>query len=100
MDACKLYPCGCYSRCDYIFYSRNNYYNRVYDNFKFKGVKSMTINDFARIGLFVLSSSVFALGTGIMGVLISDFTDDWSLSAWFIAILVYGITFAILFEMR
>ena len=36
----------------------------------------MTINDFARIGLFVLSSSVFALGTGIMGVLISDFTDD------------------------
>jgi hypothetical protein len=60
----------------------------------------MTINDFARIGLFVLSSSVFALGTGIMGVLISDFNDDWSLSAWFIAILVYGITFAILFEMR
>lgn len=60
----------------------------------------MTTNDFAHFGLFILASFLFALGTGIMGVLISDFTDDWSLSAWFIAILVYGITFSILFEMR
>lgn len=60
----------------------------------------MTINDFAHFGLFILASFLFALGTGVAGVLTSDFTDNWSFTAWITAILVYGITFAILFEMR
>jgi hypothetical protein len=60
----------------------------------------MNANDFANIGLFVSVSFLFALGTGIIGGLTSNFHDDWTLTAWLTAILVYGITFIILFEMR
>jgi len=60
----------------------------------------MTTNDFAYFGLFILASFLFALGTGIIGGVASGFTDDWTLTAWLTAIIVYGITFIILFEMR
>lgn len=60
----------------------------------------MTTNDFAHIGLIVITSFLFALGTGILGVLIPDDYDDWSLTAWLIGSFVYGITFSILYQMR
>ena len=60
----------------------------------------MTINDFAHIGLFVIASFLFALGTGIGGIVTSDISDDWAFTAWFIGIFVYGITFSLLFEIK
>ena len=60
----------------------------------------MTIYDFAHFGLFIIASFLFAFGTGIIGALTSDFTDEWTLTAWLTAIFVYGITFSLLFEIK
>ena len=60
MDACKLYPWVCYSCGDYIFYSRNNYYNRVYGNFRFRGVSGMNWILVIR----VISAFIFGLFLG------------------------------------
>lgn len=60
----------------------------------------MTIYDFAHFGLFIIASFLFAFGTGIIGILTSDFHDDWTIGAWLTAIFVYGITFSLLFEIK
>ena len=59
----------------------------------------MTIYDFAHFGLFIIASFLFAFGTGIIGILTSDY-DDWTMVAWLTAIFVYGITFSLLFEIK
>ena len=59
----------------------------------------MTINDFAHFGLFIIASFLFALGTGIIGILTSDY-DDWIMGAWLTGVFVYGITFSLLFEIK
>ena len=60
----------------------------------------MTTNDFAHIGLFISASFLFALVTGIIGLISADTQDDWTLTAWLTAVFVYGVTFSILFEMK
>ncbi len=61
----------------------------------------ISINDFAHIGLFFVSAFLFALGTGLAGAVIVCFNEDeFPIAAWLVAIIVYGITFAILYQMR
>ncbi len=61
----------------------------------------INVNDFAHIGLFFVSALVFALGTGILGGIITGFDYEYSsFAAWLVAIIVYGITFVILYQMR
>ena len=53
----------------------------------------MSVDDFAHIGVFVIASVGFALGTGLSGVLIAP--EDWkyiSLASWLVGIFVYGLT--------
>lgn len=64
MDACKLYPWGCYSYGDCIFYSRNNYYNRAYGNFRFIGV--------SRMGYVKLVASIILLAGMSTGSVLTD----------------------------
>ena len=72
VDACKLYPCGCCSRCGYIFYSRNNYYNRVYGIFRFRGVRNMTpIVAFFIAGLLVGLVVGFFIGWLFMCIIVA-----------------------------
>lgn len=53
----------------------------------------MSVNDFAHIGVFVISMIGFALGTGFFGALIDfgDF-DNVPLASWLVGIIVYGMT--------
>lgn len=58
----------------------------------------MTINDFAHIGLSVMSAFCFAFVTGVVGGIITKFDEDaFPVAAWITAIVVYGITFSILY---
>lgn len=53
----------------------------------------MTTNDFAHVGLFVISMIGFALGTGFFGAIISfDDPDKIPLAAWLVGMFVYGMT--------
>ncbi len=57
----------------------------------------INVNDFAHIGLFFVSAFFFALGTGIISSVVTDFDEyDFPIVAWLVAIVVYGITFTIL----
>ena len=61
----------------------------------------INVNDFAHIGLFFVSALIFALGTGMLGGIITCFDYEYFfLAAWLVAIIVYGITFTILYQMR
>ena len=53
----------------------------------------MNVNDFANVGVFVIAMIGFALGTGLVGLLIAP--DDWEeipLISWVVGIIVYGLT--------
>jgi hypothetical protein len=54
-------------------------------------------NVFTAIGLFVVSTLSFALVTACFGGTVTDFDrSDWSIFAWFIGAIIYGITFVVL----
>lgn len=55
---------------------------------------------FACIGQFVAAAFFFAVGTTMLGMLCANpkLRDDWFLEAWVIGIVIYGITFVILFN--
>lgn len=60
----------------------------------------MNINDFAHIGLCVMSAFCFAFVTGVVGGIVNEFDDDedaFPVAAWITAIVAYGITFSILY---
>lgn len=58
----------------------------------------MNVNDFAHIGLYVVSAFCFAFITGLIGGIIVKFDDEtFTVAAWIVAIVIYGITFSILY---
>lgn len=60
----------------------------------------LNINDFAHIGLCIVSAFLFALGTGLVGGIVTKFDDEtFFVAAWLTAIVAYGITFSILYQM-
>lgn len=53
----------------------------------------MSVNDFAHVGVFVIASVGFGLGTLLFGVLMaSDDSDYIALVSWLVGIFVYGLT--------
>lgn len=53
----------------------------------------MSVNDFANVGVFVIASIGFALGTGFFGVIISlDDCEYIPLASWLVGMFVYGLT--------
>ncbi len=53
----------------------------------------MSVNDFAHVGVLVIASVGFALGTGFFGAIISfDDCDHIPLAAWLVGMFVYGLT--------
>lgn len=53
----------------------------------------MTVNDLARVGVFVMSFIGFALGTGFIGAMMSlDDPDYIPLASWIVGMIVYGFT--------
>ena len=58
----------------------------------------MNINVFTGIGLFTVSTLSFAVVTATFGGVVTDFdSTDWSIFAWLIGAIIYGITFAVMF---
>lgn len=59
--------------------------------------------EFARIGLFVLSAFLFRSGTALIGGFLTynDKQDDdlWFI-AWLVGVITYGISFTILWNMK
>lgn len=53
----------------------------------------MSMNEFAHIGVFVVASIGFALGTGFFGAIITFDNEDYMpLASWIVGIFVYGLT--------
>ncbi len=53
----------------------------------------MSVNDFAHVGVLVIASVGFALGTGFFGALIAfGDLDNIPLTSWLVGIFVYGLT--------
>ena len=53
-------------------------------------------NIFTAIGLFFTSGGLFALVTAIFGGILTEFDrSDWSILAWIIGAIIYGITIAV-----
>ncbi len=60
----------------------------------------MNNNVFTGIGLFTVSSLSFAFVTACFGGVVTDFDSNnaWGIFAWFIGAIIYGITFAVMFN--
>lgn len=56
--------------------------------------------NFACIGQFAVSTFLFTIGTAVLAMLGTDAKaeKEWFPAAWVIGILVYGITFVILYN--
>lgn len=56
--------------------------------------------EFAYIGQFVISAFFFAVGTTILAMLCANpkIEKEWFPEAWIIGVVVYGITFVILYN--
>ena len=58
----------------------------------------MSNNVFTAIGLFCVSTPLFALVTACFGGVVTNFDKiDWGIPAWFIGAIIYGITFTVMF---
>ena len=53
----------------------------------------MSMNDFANVGVLVIAMIGFALGTGLVGVLMAcGDLNNVPLPSWLVGIFVYGLT--------
>ncbi len=56
----------------------------------------MSINTLANVGMFCIAIIGYLVITGILGLLISGDTDDFTAPAWIFGALLYAITIIVL----
>ena len=59
----------------------------------------MSTNEFAHVGVFVLTALGFSFVTFVFGMLVTDFKNDaWPLFSWLAGVVIYAATISFIWK--